>query len=131
MKDIKSSTLHRRQNLDLTGGSFSLSGTTGPDGNVTGSFTFSGFGQQTRLEEDPDTFVVNAEGTITNAKAAFDDKGFLRVMGAAHYERKHEFSGSASITMTYKVLVYDEDLQKEVWLGGTVSGSGRRWEKSW
>jgi hypothetical protein len=121
LQGYKTTTLDDYGPMDMTGGSFNLSGETGPDGNVTGSFNYSGFSERLLSDGEIDLYEITVKGQITNAKAAFDDKGFLRIMGAANYEHIHEFSGPVTITMKYSTLVWDEEAEDQVRIAGTVS----------
>ena len=120
LQNYKSTTLDNFGPLNSTGGNFRLSGTTGPSGSVTGSFTYSGYSEK-QWQGEIDTYEVTVEGRISNAYAAFDDKGYLRVMGAAHYQRKFEYSGPVTITMKYSALVWDDDAEDYIRIGGTVT----------
>ena len=64
---------------------------------------------------------MTVAGGISNAYAAFDDKGYLRVMGAAHYQRKFEYSGPVTITMKYNAKVREVDAKEDIRISGTVT----------
>jgi len=121
LQDFKLTTLHDHRPLNSTGGSFRLSGTTGPSGSVTGSFTYSGYSEMQWEGGKIDTYEVTVKGKITNAYAAFDQYGNLRVMGAAHYKRKFEYSGPVTITMKYNAKVREVDAKDDIRISGTVT----------
>jgi len=125
LQDFKLTTLHNRCPLNSTGGSFRFSGTTGPSGSVTGSFTYSGYSEMQWEGGEIDIYEVTVEGKITNAYAAFDQYGNLRVMGAAHYKRKFEYSGPVTITMKYNAKVREVDAKEDIRISGTVTTQGQ------
>lgn len=124
LQDLRGGSLSHHVPLYFTDGSFKLSGETGPQGNVTGTFSYSGYGEISYADGGLDTYQVSVQGQITNAKAAFDENGYLRVMGAAHYQRQFEHSGTATMTMTYNSRAYNDDHELEA-VSGTVSGQGK------
>jgi hypothetical protein len=86
--------------LSLTAGTFSLQGYTGPEGYVTGNFSFSATNQYETPSGKTVSWSLEGNGTVNNARAGFDINRILYI-GQENCEPNSEILGSASIIFNY------------------------------
>mgnify|MGYP002346636693 CR=1 FL=1 len=89
-----------RNKLNLTARAFSLQGYTGPEGYVTGNFSFNSANQWENTSGEIQSWSLDGSGTVDNARAGFDINRILYI-GQESCVQNGEILGNASITFVY------------------------------
>ena len=86
--------------LSLTAGAFSLQGYTGPEGYVTGNFSFNSANQWENTRGEIQSWSLEGSGTVDDARAGFDINRILYI-GQENREEYGAILGNANITFVY------------------------------